>query len=87
MITILEGATTAVIMAIWPMGDLMPDRKIARELPVLRGLPHRSAVEDVYADGSRYWWGEPIAGTADLLTAAHRVTAALCGSTPAGSRQ
>jgi hypothetical protein len=48
-----------------------------------------SAVEDVYADGSQYWWGwgEPIAGTADPLTAARRVTAALRGSTLAGSRQ
>jgi hypothetical protein len=37
--------------------------------------------EDIYVDGARFWWGwgEPIVGTGDPLTAAHRVTAALRG--------
>jgi len=49
-----------------------------------------SAAEDVYADGNGwFWWpwAERIAGTADPLTAAYRVSAALRGPAPAGGRR
>jgi hypothetical protein len=38
--SILAGHRTPImIMVIWPLGDGVPDRKIARDLPGLRGLP------------------------------------------------
>jgi hypothetical protein len=48
------------------------------------------AGEDIYADdrGWFWWpWAEPVAATGDPLAAAHRVTAALRGTTPPGDQR